>query len=266
MRKFTLLLFAALLISTGATAQALTNLTPAEINTVDLTGRYEGTRYQYSPDKKSIAQSFVYQFDLQQAGNIVTGTSTIIKADGNYADMKLRGMVIADKLYFEEYEIIHQAKGQDMVWCYKSGALNIKKDGGQLKLTGATDSYMADYYLPCSGGTTDLTKADNSNNFKKDATDMTPAAAGNNNLAVAPNPFTDATGISYSISNNANVTLEVYDISGRLVKVLENNLAKNAGAYNVNFSAKNAGLAAGVLIAKLTVNGQACSSEMVQMR
>ena len=85
-------------------------------------------------------------------------------------------------------------------------------------------------------------------------------------MNVFPNPFVESTQINYTLAANSTVTLEVFDITGRKITTLENNTAKNAGTYSVDFSAKAAGLAAGVLIAKLTVNGKVYSSEMVQMK
>jgi hypothetical protein len=267
MKKVTLTILAILTLVTAISAQTLSDLTANELKTLDLSGKYSGKRNQFTPDRKSIMQSFEYEFNLVQTGDIISGTSTIIKANGDYADIKLRGMVVADKLYFEEYEIINQDKDPNMVWCYKSGALSIKKDGDQLKLVGTTDSYMADYYIPCTGGMTDLTKVDNSNNFKMlDASESSTATDALVTMDVTPNPFVDATKINYILPSNAIVTLEIYDILGKKVASLENNLSKNAGNYSIDFSAKNAGLAAGVLIAKLTVNGKIYSSEMVQMK
>ena len=266
MKRFTLTILAILSIAAAVSAQTLSDLSPSEIKSLDLSGKYVGKRHQYNQDKKTIMQSFEYEFNLTQKGDIISGTSTIIKANGEYADIKLRGVIVGNKLYFEEYEIINQNKNQDMVWCFKSGALNIKKDVDQLKLVGPTESYMAEYYIPCTGGITDLVKVDNSNNFKKEDATAPSTLDASINLAVSPNPFVDATKINYSISSNANVTLEVYDIQGRKVAVLENNAAKVAGVYSVDFSAKNNGLSAGILIAKLSVNGQVYSSEMVQMK
>jgi hypothetical protein len=269
MKKFTLVIIALFAIIASTSAQALSELSTNELKAVDLTGKYVGKRHQFSPDQKSIMQSFEYEFNLVQTGDKISGTSTIIKANGDYADIKLRGMIVGSKLFFEEYEIINQDKDPSMVWCYKSGALNIQKDAdNNLKLSGNTDSYMAEYYIPCTGGTTDLTKVDNSNNFKNlDASVNTDASvSGSIDLAVSPNPFVGATKINYTLPVNANVSLEVYDISGRKVTTLENNLTKSAGTYSIDFSAKDQGVAAGVLIAKLTSNGKVYSTQMVQMK
>jgi len=268
MKRFTLTILAVFILAAAISAQALSDLTTNELKSVDLSGKYVGKRNQFTPDRKAIMQTFEYEFNIVQTGDKISGTSTIIKTNGEYADIKLRGMIVGDKLYFEEYEIVNQDKDPNMVWCFKTGALSIKKDvDNNLKLSGITDSYIPEYFIPCTGGTTDLTKVDNSNNFKSlDASAESAGTDASIDLGVSPDPFVDATKINYSISANANVTLEVFDIQGRKITTLENNLAKNAGAYSIDFSAKSFGLAAGVLIAKLTVNGKVYSSEMVQMK
>lgn len=51
-----------------------------------------------------------------------------------------------------------------------------------------------------------------------------------------PNPFNPSTVISYQISENRYVTLKVYDMIGREVAALVNEM-KGAGTYSVNFNA-----------------------------
>ena len=268
MKRFTLTILVLFTLVAAVSAQALSDLSPNELKAIDLSGKYVGKRNQFNQDRTAFIQSFVYEFNITQTGDKISGTSTIIKENGEYADIKLRGMIVGGKLYFEEYETVNQDKDPNMVWCFKTGALSIKKDGdNNLKLSGITDSYIPEYFIPCTGGTTDLTKVDNSNNFKSlDASNESAGVNATIDMGVSPDPFVDATKINYSISASANVTMEVYDISGRKIATLENNLAKNAGAYSLDFSAKGFGLSAGVLIAKLTVNGKVYSTEMVQMK
>jgi hypothetical protein len=47
-----------------------------------------------------------------------------------------------------------------------------------------------------------------------------PLAARPSTLAVAPNPFSLATTISYSLTRAGNVSLKLYDVTGQLVQVL----------------------------------------------
>lgn len=52
-----------------------------------------------------------------------------------------------------------------------------------------------------------------------------------------PNPFNPSTEISFSIPKLSKVTLNVYDVSGKLVESLLNNVTYNTGTYSVNFNA-----------------------------
>ncbi|MBZ0204204.1 MAG: T9SS type A sorting domain-containing protein [Ignavibacteria bacterium] len=53
-----------------------------------------------------------------------------------------------------------------------------------------------------------------------------------------PNPFNPSTTIEYSIPNNAEVTLKIYDILGKEVATLVNEF-KSTGTYIVNWNASN---------------------------
>jgi hypothetical protein len=67
-----------------------------------------------------------------------------------------------------------------------------------------------------------------------------------------PNPFNPITNISYELSANVQVILEVYDILGKEVSLLVNQLQK-AGKYTVRFNGTN--LASGMYFYRLTVDG-----------
>jgi len=50
-----------------------------------------------------------------------------------------------------------------------------------------------------------------------------------------PNPFNPLTKINFTVPNKTNVTLKVYDILGKLVKTLVNEV-REAGNYTVTFN------------------------------
>jgi hypothetical protein len=66
-----------------------------------------------------------------------------------------------------------------------------------------------------------------------------------------PNPFNPMTNIRYSLPSQQHVKLEVYDVIGRRVKVLTNNV-QQAGWHVVQFDAGS--LASGVYLYRLTTD------------
>ena len=63
-----------------------------------------------------------------------------------------------------------------------------------------------------------------------------------------PNPFNPTTVIKYQVSNTAHVSIKVYDLIGREVAVLIDDV-KEPGVYEVNFESKN--LASGIYFYKM---------------
>ena len=66
-----------------------------------------------------------------------------------------------------------------------------------------------------------------------------------------PNPFNPTTSISYSIPNDARVTLAIYDVLGNSVTILENG-NKSAGTYSYSFDASN--LTSGIYFYNIRAN------------
>ena len=260
------LAFSQVAVAQDAKAQILTS---AQVAKLDLNGKWSGKRMQYSADKKSFVETFQYEFDLKQDGNIITGTSTIIDQNGNFADMNLEGVLVGNKLAFREFAINNAIRPEGKIWCFKSGELNFAKDGEKINLVGATASYMEQYNYPCTGGVTNITKVDNSSNIEALST-MTPATTTTRvenriNIEAYPNPFVDNANIGYTLTDEAKVSVEVYDMQGKLVTSLfEGN--QKTGSYNLNFNGKNFATGSGIYIVKLTVNGDVYSNQMVQMR
>lgn len=275
MKRFSITLFAAFfllaqLVKAQQTAiSSLPLLSADQVSKLDLTGKWSGKRNQYTWDKKSFIESFQYEFDLKQEGNIITGTSTIIDANGNYADMMLEGVIIGNKLHFREYSIKDAIRPEGRVWCFKSGELNFAKDGDNLRLVGSTPSFMEVYNYPCSGGETNIVKVDNSANAAVlnavGTTSEAPALDPAIKVTAYPNPFVESANIGYTIPENSKVTVEVYDVSGKMVTTLYNG-NQNAGSYTYNFNGQSFASNSGIYVVKMTVNGNVYSQQMVQIR
>ena len=261
------LLFAAAAKATVNPENKVQILNASQVSKLDVNGKWSGKRNQYSWDKKSFIESFQYEFDLKQEGDIVTGTSTIINSNGEYADMQIEGVLVGNKLHFAEKEIKSAIRPDGKVWCFKSGELYFAKSGDNLKLVGATPSYMEVYNYPCSGGETDLVKVDNSNNLQALANAGTVSATAEDKITlnVFPNPFIQSVAVYYNLTTDAKVSAQVYDISGKMVSNLFDGNQK-AGGYNLSFDAKNSGSLSGIFIVKLLVNGEVFSRQIIRMR
>lgn len=78
-----------------------------------------------------------------------------------------------------------------------------------------------------------------------------------------PNPFNPATTISYSIPENALVSLKIYDILGTEIAHLVND-RKEPGLYSVNFDASS--LASGVYLFKLSAGDFVSVKKMILLK
>lgn len=78
-----------------------------------------------------------------------------------------------------------------------------------------------------------------------------------------PNPFNPTTSIKFNVGERANVTLKVYDMLGREVATLVNEV-KESGSYDVNFDA--AKLSSGTYVYKLTAGNFVETKKMVLLK
>lgn len=78
-----------------------------------------------------------------------------------------------------------------------------------------------------------------------------------------PNPFNPSTNISYSISKQGNVTLEVFDLLGQRIATLVNKV-QTVGDYDINFDASN--LTSGIYIYRISQSGQTLTRRMTLIK
>ncbi len=78
-----------------------------------------------------------------------------------------------------------------------------------------------------------------------------------------PNPFNPTTKIKYQIPKEEKVTLKVYDILGREVSTLVNEI-KSAGIHEINFNASR--LASGVYFYRITAGNYSDIKKIVLLK
>lgn len=247
-------------------AQTTEALSEKQVAKIDVSGKWIGKRHQYTADKTGILQTFEYEFNLKQEGNVVSGTTSIFGTNGDYGDMKLRGVIVGNKLVFEEYEIVSENQSNPYrTWCFKAGELTFAKDGNKVKLLGATSSHIPYYNIPCSGGYSNMEKVDDGSN----AIDLSKNFSSKFNeenfqVTVLPNPFIDKAKIAFSIDKESKVELNVLDLSGKMIAELQNGkLVK--GNHEFVFDAQKNQITASNYIVVLKVNGETHSSLLSKM-
>ncbi|MCX6162959.1 MAG: T9SS type A sorting domain-containing protein, partial [Ignavibacteriae bacterium] len=78
-----------------------------------------------------------------------------------------------------------------------------------------------------------------------------------------PNPFNPSTKINFALPKSGLVTLKIYDVLGREVATLINEI-KNAGSYSVDFNAS--ALSSGMYFYRLESNGFKDTKKMMLVR
>jgi hypothetical protein len=79
-----------------------------------------------------------------------------------------------------------------------------------------------------------------------------------------PNPFRSGTTISYRLSATAEVSLEIFDVTGRMVARMADKEVQRPGWHRVTWEADQQ--PSGVYFTRLQVDGQAYARKMVLMR
>jgi len=90
-----------------------------------------------------------------------------------------------------------------------------------------------------------------------------PALVSVFNTSVSPNPFNSSAIISYTLPNTNQVSLSVYDISGRQVVELVNSI-REAGTHSVTFDGSN--LASGIYFYRLTAGDFIAVKKMILVK
>ncbi len=83
-----------------------------------------------------------------------------------------------------------------------------------------------------------------------------------------PNPFNPITKISFMINKSQNVNLEIFDVTGKLVRKLVDNIM-NAGRHELFWDGKDSlgnEVNSGIYFYKLQINRQSLTRKMTLLR
>jgi hypothetical protein len=85
-------------------------------------------------------------------------------------------------------------------------------------------------------------------------------------LNTSPNPYTTATTISYQLTEQSTVNVEVYDVLGKKLNTLLANETQTPGAHKLDFNAQQYGYPEGIYILKININGEQFSKRIIQTK
>ena len=68
-----------------------------------------------------------------------------------------------------------------------------------------------------------------------------------------PNPFNNETSISYSLANDCNVTIDIFDIGGRKISTIFDGYQRS-GSHQINWN--GTGMSSGIYFYRLNADGK----------
>ena len=119
----------------------------------------------------------------------------------------------------------------DMV--FKAGT-SITLNPGFHARAGSNFSAIMQTCTPTSGNIQDKVSNDNLKRIEGNLTDKPTSFQAT--LSVMPNPFRGETTIQYQLRQTEEVLIQVMDVNGKVVQVLENQVTKSAGLNEAKFS------------------------------
>lgn len=231
----------------------------------NLSGEFAGEETEFYDGQGNIKGKYKVKFVLNQQGNKVWGNSIISFGDeGNYGNIKIRGIVAGDKFYFEEYEVVEQKFTQpDVLWCLRTGELSIKLSENQITLEGYNyKGYAAFYYFDCVGLV--------SMNLSKPLESLRQNPVTNNrinkkeyNIRLQPNPANNEVTVVFELIQELQVRIDLFTLSGELITNITNDFYKVGTNYK-SFELGN--YAAGVYLVRMSAGNQTGSKLLVISR
>lgn len=118
-------------------------------------------------------------------------------------------------------------------------------------------------YIPQTGNESFSTKAAFNSNVMSAITSISEVER-SFRLDIYPNPYQGKVNIVYTLNKSSNVNISVFDISGKLVRVVVDG-TENPGQQKHYFSASELGMPAGAYIVKLRVDNKEISRKILEI-
>jgi hypothetical protein len=100
--------------------------------------------------------------------------------------------------------------------------------------------------------------------FQTNTTTTGSLLLSSNEISCYPNPFSQLTFIDYSVKDAADVTVQVFDVNGKLIKTILNNDHQTPGSYHLGFDGSS--LANGNYFCNITIGDRTITQKLILSR
>lgn len=237
----------------------------SDTSCLNIAGEWPGEETEYTDTQGNVKGKYSIKFMLTQEGNKVSGNTFISFDNGqSYGNMKLRGLVNGNKLYFEEYEVVDQKFSKPGVtWCLRTGELDFKLSGNKATLEGANyKGYAAYYYFDCVARVSMQLEKTLQPEEVEQIQKKQPSreALG---MQLYPNPANHEVTVSFNLVEDLQVRVDLFTLSGELISTVANEFYK-AGKHQHLVSLSN--YSAGVYLIRMQAGKQVATAHLVIAR
>jgi hypothetical protein len=100
---------------------------------------------------------------------------------------------------------------------------------------------------------------------KKSATDLA-AIESVSAFDVYPNPYEEKLTISYNLNKTGKITIEMFDVSGKLYKTILKSTKQESGLKTISLEGAESGIFPGIYYVRVSADGSAFTKKVVKIK
>jgi hypothetical protein len=82
---------------------------------------------------------------------------------------------------------------------------------------------------------------------------------------ISPNPFTDITNVSFELTNNSDVQIDVYDMTGRKLHTV-NNATMIKGLHTIELDVRDFATASSAYMVRVLINDEVITRTIIRAK
>lgn len=203
----------------------------------------------------SVSTAGTYYVDVTDANGCITRDSIVISSlpapDASFTKAVVNNL--KNNIQFTATDV---TAGNTYSWDFGDG--NTSTSQNPLHIYSADGTYNVKLTVTNSSGCTDTKTVSTVVN-----TAIVSISDKVNGISVFPNPYNGTTTLNYTLSESANILVELYDMTGRKVNTLANG-KQTAGQYHLSVNTLQ--LAGGTYTLKMSANGEMITIRIVDIK